>query len=304
MNALELFSRFEGLLHYALHIRDTQEGQSLPWSAICTHMHLLAEAERTRPLPNETYIGDKHLPDNYLQDCLHDCRFAIYALVDEILMESPHHDKNSATAWYQNRLQVRYMHTDRAGELFFTKLHELSEGILADNNAGAYAPEPLVLSQGTHRQRKTQEMPPSAYGVEHAPFSALLFPEQFKNAVHHCLAAASQQDVEHQKNTTQVHTLTLSIYALCILHGFKGLYYDAHTAQALESIRRTAATLCQYVIPETRQRSETATVMTPAFYGGIYGGLDFWFILFLLAPLLLSVLWYFICADMMGQSLF
>ncbi len=311
MNALQMLERFENILHYALHVRDTEDGQKLPWSEIGTRMHLLAEAERVHPAPTD---ADNHISAQDMDACLQYCRFATYALVDEILMESPHHNTNSAMAWYQHRLQVRYMNTDRAGELFFTQLFDITHSIIEENTNGEVHgttenvvrhtfqngefPTPLFQQHISHNNMPKAPSS-SAY---HAPFSTLTFHEQFKEAVSICLADKTRHISmpSHKK----AHCVALNFYAICIIYGFKGLYYDNHTSMALEDIRRSATALCQGMLPTKANNETNETVMTPALYGGFYGGLNFWYIIFLIIPLLLTGLWYFVCADIMGQSLF
>ncbi len=131
MNFLPRFSR---LMAEALHCGSAPEGLALPLHEVRERLHALADEERSRPLPSSAeplsapVTATLPLPDavdetddaaRNIRLACENARFAVYAWVDELLLQSPRLD---AADWLSHSLQYRYCGTTSAGREFFTRL--------------------------------------------------------------------------------------------------------------------------------------------------------------------------------------
>ena len=131
MNFLPRFSR---LMAEALHCAGAPEGLALPLHEVRERLHALADEERSRPLPSSAEAlpaplsATLPLPDatgevddaaRHIRLACDNARFAVYAWVDELLLQSPRLD---AADWLSHSLQYRYCGTTSAGREFFTRL--------------------------------------------------------------------------------------------------------------------------------------------------------------------------------------
>ncbi len=130
---MELMERFSPLMSEALHCSGSAEGLALPLEEIQRRLTEMAEQERaTAPL-----AGGDMMPDfsDVRRRELEMCRLAVYAWADESMLHSPRPD---AMSWMPLSLQCRYFHTTEGGQLFFTRLTELLDGmgVRADEEDG------------------------------------------------------------------------------------------------------------------------------------------------------------------------
>ncbi len=282
MNALVFFARFEPLLHYALHVRDTLEGQNSPWAQVRTQMYSLAEQERNQSVPP------------FMAEHMNMCRLAVYALVDEILMDSPRQGQESAVEWYQERLQMRYLQTDRAGELFFLILQELVHDIVTRMHGGESFQHAGQEAHAEHFQidvfQKNYEHT-ILYFLDHAQ-------EAFTNQ-----EAPSDMYMYHEVISSAEY-MSLATFSLCILYGFKGLYYGPQHEVALEQVHRVAALLWQGLLPHTLKKRESSLIVQNIPQKNESQSSAVWVYFFIGVPLILSGLWYFICADLIERMVF
>ena len=139
MNFLPRFSR---LMAEALHCGSAPEGLALPLHEVRERLHTLADEERGRPLPisTETLLAPASetlpLPDavggaddaaRHIRLACDNARFAVYAWIDELLLQSPRLD---AADWLSHSLQYRYCGTTSAGREFFTRLTDIIRSAL------------------------------------------------------------------------------------------------------------------------------------------------------------------------------
>jgi type VI protein secretion system component VasF len=133
-----MLSRFFPLMSSAL--SSTQAGD-LSLVEIGSRLRALAQAERELP-PPEAEGGPKNAPD------LSTCRLAVYAWVDETLLNAPRQD---AVAWAAQSLQQTFFQTAEAGILFFRHLDTLLDSLLprvdaaeGDDEEGVRLPDRLA----------------------------------------------------------------------------------------------------------------------------------------------------------------
>lgn len=215
MNFLPRFSR---LMAEALHCGGAPEGLALPLSEAHGRLIALADEERALPLPpppEEPASPDGTplpLPDTAgdrdggmdsaarrVRLACDQARFAVYAWVDEQLLQSPRPD---AADWLSHSLQYRYCGTASAGQEFFTRLTALVR----------QASPPL------------ESLPPPASAGEAQEDDAPRALEAF---------ALGGGD--------SVSTAAVSVYALCLLYGFRGMLRDS--PETLHRYRKAARTL-------------------------------------------------------------
>ena len=134
MNFLPRFSR---LMAEALHCGSAPDGLALPLHEVHERLSALADEERSRPLPSPAEApttsdpaalplpeasGDADAAARRIRLACDNARFAVYAWVDELLLQSPRLD---AADWLSYSLQYRYCGTASAGREFFTRLIDL-----------------------------------------------------------------------------------------------------------------------------------------------------------------------------------
>ncbi|MBR4741717.1 MAG: DotU family type IV/VI secretion system protein, partial [Desulfovibrio sp.] len=94
----------------------------MPLEEIHKQLIILADEERSQPLEG---ICDQNDPSAGKDD-LDDARFAVYAWVDEKLLNA---DRADASAWLPLSLQYHYFSTAEAGAQFFCRLNKLLDKI-------------------------------------------------------------------------------------------------------------------------------------------------------------------------------
>lgn len=211
MNFLPRFSR---LMAEALHCAGAPEGLALPLHEVRERLHALADEERSRPLPSSAEAlpaplsATLPLPDatgevddaaRHIRLACDNARFAVYAWVDELLLQSPRLD---AADWLSHSLQYRYCGTTSAGREFFTRLTGIIRNAL-----------PLT------------ENAPTAASEEEEPADEVL--------------RALEAFVLHGGD--ELSTAAVSVYALCLLYGFKGMLRDS--PETLNRCRKAAHAL-------------------------------------------------------------
>ncbi len=152
---MELLERFSPLMGEALHCSGTPEGLALPLKEVQARLARLADQERAAA----PVAGNDLLPDfsETRRRELDMCRFAVYAWVDENLLNAPRED---AAAWMPLSLQYRYFRTTAAGQRFFAYLDELLDSfrLPLDENG-----QPLDLAK---RLELAGEIAPAASGAD------------------------------------------------------------------------------------------------------------------------------------------
>ncbi|MBQ7738955.1 MAG: DotU family type IV/VI secretion system protein [Desulfovibrionaceae bacterium] len=131
---MDLIERFAPLMAEALHCAGCTEGE-LSLEEINAQITSLAEKERHQPIPVNNALPDIK---SDLSSEMEDARFAVYAFVDEKILNS---ERMDASDWMSKSLQCHYFKTTAAGKLFFERLNNLltklgvpleEEGILLD----------------------------------------------------------------------------------------------------------------------------------------------------------------------------
>ena len=109
-----LTERFAPLMAQALHCAESAEGLALSLDEIQRRLLSLAEEERGQIWEEKSILYDDSAKNN-----LDDARFAVYAWVDEKMLNAQRAD---ASAWMPLSLQYHYFSTTEAGQQFFARL--------------------------------------------------------------------------------------------------------------------------------------------------------------------------------------
>lgn len=147
---MDLLPRFSRLMAEALHCGSTPAGLALPLAEVHERLKLLADEERALPLPEPDVSAaaagpglplSEGLPApgdaaQTLQLACDNARFAVYAWVDEQILQSSRLD---AMDWLGLSLQYHYFDATDAGRDFFARLEALARTALPF--AGENAPE-------------------------------------------------------------------------------------------------------------------------------------------------------------------
>jgi type VI protein secretion system component VasF len=164
---------------------------ALPLSEIRQALFALAEEEREAPFEEASASAAEKPPREPTQadaaglDAASDlsrCRLAVYAWVDEILLNAARPD---AAAWTAMSLQHAFFRTSEAGVLFFAHLDELLDQLL-----------PFSGNPAEQSDAKTW------------------------------LASRLEAAVKLRRDASPARR-ALDVYALCLLLGFRGRYFDA-----------------------------------------------------------------------------
>ncbi len=273
-----LLSRFEPLLALAMHARDTAEGRAVPWEALASDMHGAVLRE-----------WQTMLPDGIGPACLEDCRTAVYILIDEILMESPRTGEGLSAGWYPHSLQLRFLHTDTGGVLFYERMESLLDRIIAVGHRPA-APR-MDLRGRPDASENVLELPlPEAEPSIEDPLLDKL------------LAACALLRDEPGLAGTLPEAAALPVYALCLLYGFRGRYHEPDKAAALEGLRKASLPLCLSLLgkgSEAPDPPKPAVRRLPVRSLLLRNGL---FLFLVLVPLFLTGVWYVVCADIVARA--
>ncbi|MBQ9537214.1 MAG: DotU family type IV/VI secretion system protein [Desulfovibrionaceae bacterium] len=117
---MDFVARFEDLLAEGL---DAAACCEVPLDELSQRLVRLAEEERVRPFAlGSEMIDDEAHDAERAKLALDDARFAVYAFVDEKMLNAPRED---AALWTAQSLQWRYFQTSQAGSMFFTLLDNL-----------------------------------------------------------------------------------------------------------------------------------------------------------------------------------
>ena len=117
---MDLIARFAPLMAEALHYAELSSDPLLPLEEIQARLISLADLERSQPMLTREG-GLENMTEDRLRQ-LEDARFAVYAFVDEKLLNAHRPD---AGCWMPLSLQCHYFATTEAGWQFFTKLDDL-----------------------------------------------------------------------------------------------------------------------------------------------------------------------------------
>ncbi|MBO7385913.1 MAG: DotU family type IV/VI secretion system protein [Clostridia bacterium] len=141
---MDMQERFAPLMAAALHYADSSEGLAMTLEDIQARILELADEERALPPVLSADGGRPDMPEARRRE-LEEARFAVYAWVDEKLLNARRPDAGS---WMPLSLQCRYFSTTEAGQLFFSRLGGLLKafGIAGEENG-----EPLDLAQRLER---------------------------------------------------------------------------------------------------------------------------------------------------------
>lgn len=184
---MDILNRFKPLMSQALHFAGTQAGLETPLEQVQGVLRGLADKERSLPYAAEASTApDSALSSFNWKENGEYCRFAVYAWIDELLLNAPRSD---ASGWMALSLQSFYFATSAAGIRFFTDLNAR----LARTLEGQ--PQEAALS-----------LVPAA-SAETGSLSASLARA----------ATLALPDEEMQ---------VLRVYALCLVYGFSGCYFD------------------------------------------------------------------------------
>ncbi len=146
---MEFIDRFAPLMSESLHFADTPEGHAAGLDAVHDRLSLLAEEELR--LPASIGRGMTVLDLEHQQHALQLCRFAVYAWIDELMLNSGRHD---AMSWMQYMFQSARFHTASAGKLFFDNMEMLLDRILA-------TPQESPSTTLAHKLSLIAQLPPS-----------------------------------------------------------------------------------------------------------------------------------------------
>lgn len=119
---METLDRFKPLMSEALHCASGPEGPSLPLEEVQARLVRLADEERAIPLT----AADVGVAPAKGRGRLERRRFAVYAWVDEKMLNAPRPD---APAWMGLGLQSRYFGTTEGGHIFFAHLEEILDDL-------------------------------------------------------------------------------------------------------------------------------------------------------------------------------
>jgi type VI protein secretion system component VasF len=113
-----MVQRFFILMRTALYLARSEEGLSLPPDEIRRRLETPLAEERRLPLPP--------IPPGGRSLDMETCRFAVYAWIDETLLNSPRPD---AGDWSGHSLQYQFFHTAEGGARFYDNLLRLLRGL-------------------------------------------------------------------------------------------------------------------------------------------------------------------------------
>lgn len=180
---MDILNRFKPLMSQALHFAGTQAGLETPLEQVQSVLRGLADKERTLPYSEEASAA---LSSFSWKENGEYCRFAVYAWIDELLLNAPRPD---AIGWMALSLQSFYFATSAAGTRFFDDLNARLACLLEGQ------PQEASLS--------LQPVAPAETGGLASAFERA--------------AALDLPDEEVQ---------VLRVYALCLVYGFSGRYFD------------------------------------------------------------------------------
>ncbi|MDR1162662.1 MAG: DotU family type IV/VI secretion system protein [Candidatus Accumulibacter sp.] len=151
-----MLRRFFPLMSSAL--SSAQTGPEVPLADIGLSLRALAQAEQLLPAP--AVERGKYAPDPAA------CRLAVYAWVDEVMLNAPRHD---AVDWAAQSLQHAFFQTTEAGTRFFEQLDALLEALLprveTDEGAEATLPERLGAAARLRREASAERSELDVYAL-------------------------------------------------------------------------------------------------------------------------------------------
>lgn len=262
---MEFLDRFTPLMSRALHYAGSPQASSpvLPLSDIHSHLCALADAERST-----VYHGNAgQLDDPQRHEDLRQCRFVVYAWVDETLLNAARPD---AVAWMGMSLQSRYFETSIAGREVFARLRERLDFVLRQ------ADVPGLASQ----------LPPA-------------FAQQPTNVAFNPIQDEAQEGIELATDMERVATQPLApvdqavlrVYAQCLLYGFCGRFFPY--PEVLNRLRTASRTLLQVTATAPENKGEPQIPVSPLY----------WLepVLYVVVPLCATLVFALYCADILAN---
>lgn len=298
----DLRTRFLPMLSLAMHTRGTTEGRAMEWREVARQMQGLADDEQALPVPEGLERQD-----------LEDCRLAIYTMVDEILLSSPREGESSLPGWFAHSLQVARLGNASGGDIFFRKLSDLLFRTTSrpdpNGNAKPDAPADPMLFQlagplpgslpdtGSFSGQGMQGhyQPGQQGGIIQGwmPQLARIIPVESLPA---CLDSLYPDQPRSSAACSAMAALCL--FALCLLYGFRGRLFGQQNAIVANALCRSASGLLFRLMNATLVSS--VIVRKPGQPAKKRSILRSPFLLFLL-PVLLSGIWYLVCAEIVNK---
>ena len=158
---MDFIKRFSDLMGETLHCSGTPEGLALSQAETQDRLLRLAEEERSLPVTEAAGL----LPDfsEARRKDLEQCRFAVYAWIDEQMLNAPRSD---AAGWLPLSLQCHYFGTTAAGREFFARLAALFDGLGVPAVAPALPGETVSLADPAWRMERAVGYSPEATGMD------------------------------------------------------------------------------------------------------------------------------------------
>lgn len=330
-----VLTRFEPLLALALHAHGTEAGRSCSWDALASGIHALAERERNTAPPSGMTQKDLEpcrlavytLVDEVLFDsprtaaplsvmpsvavlpgaetllntgtsALLNTGTPVRLNTDTPIRSSGIPNANTPTerGWYPHSLQERYIGNAFGGRVFYQQLDHLLDRLLDSIRNPDTDAIPVPGAQSDR----------SSLGQPLAFVSLPLVPEHEGDAV---AVKHWQRVFDHWRQyglpRHAADAQALQVFAHCLACGFQGLLHGSEHENERKALRQVAcATLDLFLsLPqETEVTTLTQSMVAPAAHRGMR---DMWDehepLLYLLLPVLIAVLWYFACADMVAS---
>lgn len=259
----DICERFAPLMAETLHYAGSQEGLEKPLDEARARLLVLTEQERAMPEGCPPYQSTASRRD------LEQARFAVAAWVDEQMMSSSRPD---AAAWAASSLQFRYFGTAEAGRLFYQELEKCLDSCGVPRRVRVEKPETAdILADGDDGLDLENSCGPE--------------PEEW-----HVL------DLAERLSSAQVRTDeggALSVYALCLLYGFRGALYGDPVL--LSRVRRACRGLFGSA-PEVRTPPERRRSADFAVWGER--------VLFVVLPLLVCLAFALYCGGVLANAPF
>lgn len=256
---MELLDRFAPLMSQALHFAGCPQGMALPLADIHTALCALADAERSTSCQDGAEMSDDPRRHEYLSQS----RFAVYAWVDETLLNAARPD---ATAWMGMSLQSRYFETSTAGREVFVKFGELLDVVVKqpeDTTLSSLLATPGIAGGDAGLTDEAQEGMKLATDMEKAATQPLDYADRE----------------------------LLRVYAECLLYGFCGRFFPY--PDVLRRLRAASRTLLRATAAASRDRSEPARPVS----------LLHWLepVLYVAVPLFATLAFALYCADILAN---
>lgn len=258
----DICERFAPLMAETLHYAGSQEGLEKPLEEVRARLFDLAEQERS---VSEGCFQGQSAP---LRRDLEQARFAVAAWVDEQMMSSARPD---AAMWAALTLQFRYFSTAEAGRLFYQELEKCLDSCGVPRRVRIAKTETCgTRSDGGGLDLESCGAPE---------------PEEWR-----------ELDLAERLDSVQARTDedgALSVYALCLLYGFRGALYG--DPALLSRVRKASRGLFGGT-PEVRTPPERRRTAELAVWGERA--------LFIALPLLVCLVFALYCGGVLANAPF